>query len=957
VAQASVSVAFYVYISAAWVELDTSHPYRAAWGMGDNNPMSRLADVGEFTLALNNSTGQYTVGGPSALAGWKKQLPFKAEFTYAGDVRKRWRGYISDIQIRPSTKDKKAYITVVEWLDYAARHPIVNPGIQTNKRGDEVLTTVMSGVEIQPQATDFNTGVETFPTAFDTVTSNTKAYTELAKTALSEIGMVYEIHDLTYGETIVFENATARHGWIAPAAAALTTVTVDPNPGFALNEDGGFALNEDGGQVINDDVITNNYSFDGTMDDSVITDFDAPYGEHVINYMSVIPNPRRVSLGLETQTIEIPLLEDFHLASEDPTTNYDSAVNIGVGEWNAGAAIRRTIIKPDFQTLPEGAVIHSAKLRLYPISPDQSSNARTMSAHRVLRTAINGSATWNKYNGSDNWGTAGCSNSTTDYDGAIALGTMAVPASPTLNTALELEFSETGVEELQKMLDGTYANSQIVLFVDTQTDDLIYYASKENTNSTLHPNLILEVSKNVYFHLDSEIIIGSGQTITIKGNYVDPLGGLPINAQDMISPVETTDYTMFTATDGGGTDISSDLSVVASYGTEGFTHEVTNNNANVGYINKFNCRGTGIYYYNKIEHVAENAASIAEFGTESETINQKYKINLYSGSVFAESVVDEFRQPRTVLNSISFCANSSPSNMMAFLYTEIGDMRYISITEAGIAGNYYIQGIEFTMSGGIIMVKWIVKVALSLLAGLSPIAVEFAGGAATDAVNYGYVPVVSNLMQKSWSVWIYPQSTPITTSDIIIGVYSDENGEIITLTTLLSINNYSKRHTGVGEWRTPDASITVGAWNHILVTRDVNSVTNDPLIYINGVSQALTESITPSGTIKTESGTALIIGNQNTSTQSYNRAFLGKIFDPRIYNTILSAANAVTLYNAGVPDETLVTDGLVFQGFNVRTGDLASYVGTTLTSALTLRDNAYGAVGVVHSSPIGRAAP
>jgi len=961
-AQVSVSVAFYAYISAAWVELDTSHPYRAAWGMSDNNPTSRLADVGEFTLALNNSTGQYTVGGPSALAGWKKQLPFKMEITFAGEVRKRWRGYISDIQIRPGTKDKKAYITVVEWLDYASRHPIVNPGIQTDKRGDEVLTTVVGEVEIQPQATDFDTGVETFPAAFDTVTSKTKAYTEFAKVALSEIGMVYEIHDLTYGETIRFENATARHGWIAPAAAAFTTVTVDPNPGFALNEDGGFALNEDGGQVINDDVITTNYSFDGTMDDSVISDFDAPYGEHVINRMTAQANPRRLSsFSIGSETVRTNLAADSEMVSTSPTTNYSTAVEMVVGEWFDVAATHRSWIKPSFAgILAEGARIQSAKLVLFPLEVG-STNARTMRAHRCLRAVVESQITWNIYSTGNNWGTAGCSNSTTDYDGAIEMGNMAVPATPTLHVPIEMNFSTEGVEELQKMYDGTYTNNGIILFMDTQLNDATDYWTIEG-DIAFRPYLEIIFGYETLFQLDEEIIIGSGQTIIIKGNYINQLSGLPATAQNMISPVETEDYTMFTATDGGGTNISSDLSVTPSYGAEGFEHSVTNNNANVGYINKFNCRGTGIYLFNPIEHAATNAASVAEYGTESETLNQKYKNDLYSSSVFADSVVDEHRQPRTVLNSISFCANSSPSNMMAFLYTEIGDMRYISITEAGIAGNYYIQGIEFTMSGGIIMVKWIVVLALSLQAGLSPLAVEFAGGAATDGINYGYLPAVSGdqITNKGFSAWIYVDAVPtVSEPETIFSSMSTSSGprvEIYNGAGNIGISYYSPRN---GIYTSANV-LTINTWYHVLVAYNNGSVGNVPLLYVNAVAKTLTEDYAP-GALVSEVGNVLTLGNTKIASIDYTHALNGKIFDPRFYNmnntTLTAAQLATALYNVGVPSVTLATDGLVFQGFNVRTGDLASYVGTTLTSAYTLRDNLYGAVGVPNGSPVGRAAP
>ena len=102
-----------------------------------------------------------------------------------------------------------------------------------------------------------------------------------------------------------------------------------------------------------------------------------------------------------------------------------------------------------------------------------------------------------------------------------------------------------------------------------------------------------------------------------------------------------------------------------------------------------------------------------------------------------------------------------------------------------------------------------------------------------------------------------------------------------------------------------------------------------------------------------------MIGNIKTATEDYNRAFDGKIFDPRIYNRILSAAEVTTLYNSGTPDHTLVTDGLVFQGMSVYAdaGDAASLAGTVLSSTDRLVENIIRAVGIPSGSPTLRANP
>lgn len=751
-------IKLYVYISSSWVELNDVAPARVFWGMSDNRPTTRLADVGELMIALDNSTGLYTPGADTALAGWKKGLPVKMVVTFEGEDFVRFRGTITDINIRPSHKDKRAYITVSDWMDYAARYPVVNPAVQSNKRGDEVITTLLGLVDAAPQAQNLDTGTETFPTAFDDVKDQTTAYAEFAKIALSELGYIYTEKDKTNGETLVFEASDARHGWRTPDTRSLTTYTVEPNPGFLLLESGDYLLLEDGGKLILDEVLENNYTFDGTMDGNDISDFDAVYGEHVINRMSVYAYPRRLS-----------------------------------------------------------------------------------------------------------------------------------------------------------------------------------------------------ASNEVLFQLDKEIIIASGYSFTLKGTYADPDGGRAINGQSMVTPVATTDYTMFTATGGGGSNITADLSVSITYGAEGFTAVLTNNNASEGFVNKFNTRGIGIYKYNPIDYTASDTNSINENGTQADALNQKYQTALYGATGYAKTVIYENKDAKTILNSITFFANKSSSNMLAFLYNDIGDVVYIDAPEIGIQGNHYIQGVDMYINGGNVMVKWMLLSALSLQACLSPIAVEFSGGTSADAIDYEHIPKVSNLTNKSISAWIYPDSGSSGT-DVILSNVRGLGGYFLYINNVSGRLSFLQAFDGAndGIWLSPVSTPSLGAWSHVVITYNSSSTSNDPIIYINGSSVTVTEASTPAGSVKSETGAVFSVGNKSTT---HNLPFDGKIFDPRVYNRILSAAEVTTLYNSGTPDVTLVTDGLVFQGFNVRTNELADYEDVTLTSTLKLRDNAFGAVGTPNGSPIGREAP
>jgi hypothetical protein len=188
---------------------------------------------------------------------------------------------------------------------------------------------------------------------------------------------------------------------------------------------------------------------------------------------------------LQPVTVDLPMSADTYIQGNTATTNYDTSTSLIVGA--SSPAVYRAWIKPDFSAVPVGATFITAILKLTPIT-DVSSNARTMTANRCLRDVVSDQATWNIWKTSNNWGTAGAGNSSTDYDGAVALGTMTQPASPTLNVALEMTLTAS---ELQKLFDGTYTNNGITLRVDTESLDAIVYASTNHATSEYRPIITL----------------------------------------------------------------------------------------------------------------------------------------------------------------------------------------------------------------------------------------------------------------------------------------------------------------------------------------------------------------------------------------------------------------------------------------------------------------------------------
>lgn len=752
-------ITLFFYLSGSWVDVTSDliqGTLYASDGMMSNKWTDRLANTGELTFDLKNTTNKYSPGHVDALGGWRSGVSCKLVFTYDGVAHPSiWHVAAPDgIKIDPQLYGpRRVHITCLDWMDYAGKDPIVNPGILTNKRGDEVLTTTLTFMPIQPLATEFDAGVNTFPTVFGTVTSKTTGYDELAKVVLSELGYAYIRKDLI-GETLVLENAHRRNG--------LRTLSPYPkasaDSGFLLKEDGGYLLLETGGKIILNEVTSGFDSSDGGLFEYAPS---ISHGDNTLNRLTVNAYPQRID------------------------------------------------------------------------------------------------------------------------------------ASPV-----------------------------------------------------------------ILFKLSAPMLIGSGQTLQIKGYYSDPNGGLPVNGQNMIDPVITTDYLVNTASDGSGSNISADLTIVTDYGTEGFTHTVTNGSTSTGYITLFNCRGNGIYTYNSISHIAHDQTSINANGTRGDVLNQKYQNTLDFGRLYADAFVEYDKNPATRIDKITFCANTTGDLMQAFLSLGVGDMIRLRSSKAAIDAYYYIQGREFrVLEGDVIFFSWVVKEFLSLTLGLSLVAAQFAAGS-VDGINYGYLPHASRLPNRTVSAWIYMTSDPIiTTAYGIISNISTFSGSRMYIVqsggiSVLGINATGWATTS-GTWYATTTTISKNTWIHVAITYTPQDNGADPIMYVNGVSVAVTEMSTPSGAYIAQEDGNTLIGNRDIVGSSYQRPFDGKIKDARIYNRILTAAEILQMYNEGAGG-TGVTSGLVFQGPVVRTKDLTYFTDHIMLSDDRVLDNIHGMVGVPHGAPVIR---
>lgn len=151
------------------------------------------------------------------------------------------------------------------------------------------------------------------------------------------------------------------------------------------------------------------------------------------------------------------------------------------------------------------------------------------------------------------------------------------------------------------------------------------------------------------------------------------------------------------------------------------------------------------------------------------------------------------------------------------------------------------------------------------------------------------------------SAWIYATSYPASnTLSLIVGSQCDncgQSGATIFLdgrtNTDGMINPAGHIHfqIGNGTWHQSNSmsQVPLNQWVHIAATRKANEVAK---IYYNGVSQPLTSTAWPEGTIRYV-GTDFSIGRQKDYS---NRFFNGKIDEVRVYNRALSETEVKALY-------------------------------------------------------------
>ena len=169
-----------------------------------------------------------------------------------------------------------------------------------------------------------------------------------------------------------------------------------------------------------------------------------------------------------------------------------------------------------------------------------------------------------------------------------------------------------------------------------------------------------------------------------------------------VAPVENTDYDANTQQGGGGSDISSELTVThantTDYNGKGTLIRVAFG-ATSGYLTLLQLRTlNAIDFDDPVLLLQEDSASKNAYGERARTIDAKWIREVDVALATIASRLARKKNPKTVINVT--VPNGSTANLMLMIQRGLSDRVTVSYSDMGISEDFFVEGRTITVSQG-----------------------------------------------------------------------------------------------------------------------------------------------------------------------------------------------------------------------------------------------------------------
>lgn len=256
----------------------------------------------------------------------------------------------------------------------------------------------------------------------------------------------------------------------------------------------------------------------------------------------------------------------------------------------------------------------------------------------------------------------------------------------------------------------TFSNSMKTLLVTRKMTAVI-----NDARITVHPRDVDGTTSTVLYSLPAgqTRAVDPGTQVVLIGSYRDPAQRkATVGGTDMQTVTANTDYTMNSAADGSGTDLTANFSVVAELGASQVRYTITNNGTISGFITLLQCRGRGIYDYEQALMESTDSSSITSYGLNYVEIDMVYQRDVQFGQSVADWVIHIYGQPITFITSVGFLCSDDDTRMLAALQQDISSRIGITETVTGLTTvGYFINQVTLTLSHGWLSCEWLLAPA------------------------------------------------------------------------------------------------------------------------------------------------------------------------------------------------------------------------------------------------------
>lgn len=201
---------------------------------------------------------------------------------------------------------------------------------------------------------------------------------------------------------------------------------------------------------------------------------------------------------------------DTYIDYGSQTTNYDTSTTLIVKNYSGYS--RSTLLLFDLSGIPNGASITSVKLKTYCASFSDPVDLRL---YECLKSWVSDEATWNIYSTGNNWSTAGCADSTLDYDGSTVLSSKEVSPAPSTDELVELPTSSNFTSLI---VDNIGGECSFVVKDLLTTNGIYQFHSVEHATAGLRPVLYIEYEP---LAVDADLPAIEIEATGIRAPYVD----------------------------------------------------------------------------------------------------------------------------------------------------------------------------------------------------------------------------------------------------------------------------------------------------------------------------------------------------------------------------------------------------------------------------------------------------